>query len=112
LTTFIDHRLDPGQKPPGGAAMRPRVSPKKVPDDTRPTERHFKTAGWGSPRGPCRGGRRGFVARRSHGRLKPWTRRATYYLEPRHSLVKEQLPSAAPVLEAGATDDKLPAERG
>jgi hypothetical protein len=36
---------------------------EKVPDDTRPTERHFKPPRWGSPRGQCRGGRRGFVRR-------------------------------------------------
>jgi len=32
---------------------------EKVPDDTRPTERHFPPSRWGPPRGQCRGGRRG-----------------------------------------------------
>ena len=71
----------------GGAATTTRLA-EKVPDDTRPTEKQNNNGS--GDHSQCRGGRRGLCPLASPGRLKPKGRRTTYYLEPRHSLVKEQ----------------------
>jgi hypothetical protein len=91
LTTFIDHRLTSPPNTTGrrGCGERPRVSPKRCP--TTPALRKDTSS---PPGGDHREGSAGAGVADSPG-APPCTHahrdhRTTYYLEPRHSLVKEQ----------------------
>jgi hypothetical protein len=98
LTTFIDHRHSPAQntRHRGVRQTTTRLAEKGARRHP-PDGRHSKPAGGDHRQGSAGAG----VADssgdppslRAHG-----DHRTTYYLEPRHSLVKEPLPSASPAL--------------
>ena len=85
LTTFIDHRLEPRPKTTGGAASD-HASRRKGARRHPPYGKTLPLtpARWGSPRGKCRGGRRGFGRpSRPANTCAGKADRPTYYLEPR-----------------------------
>ena len=113
LTTFIDHRLIPARTQPGRrGGERPRVSPKRCP--TTPALRKDTLS---PPGGDHRGGSAGAGVADSPGRAPRPTCAADHSGLPITlnlviHLSKSSRSCAAPASGAGATGDKLPAERG